>query len=476
MLPSATRLPSVDLMHRKTRSFTLFSILVILPLGWQPAHAAGELPKKPDIVVFLSDDHTVTDSSVYGSKDVPTPGMDKLAKDGLVFDRAFVASPTCAPSRAALLTGLMPARNGSEANHARPRPEIKKLPAYLHDLGYEVVAIGKVGHYVQTKEYGFDHVAHMGYHDDEAVPSALAWLEARKSEKPLALFVGTNWPHVPWPAPDKEFSPEKVTLPASQVDTPRTRQARTRYYSAINRMDTELGQVYDLAYKKLGKDTLFIHTSDNGAQFPFAKWSCYDAGIRTPLIVVWPGVIKPGERTGAMVSWVDILPTIVEAAGGKAPADLDGRSFVPVLQGEKKDHRDLIFTTHSGDGNMNVYPIRSVRDRQWKLILNLHPEFEFHTHVDKGKAKEEFHYWNSWVKKAEKVPQAAAKLKRYHQRPELELYDLQSDPGEVKNLAELPEHAERVKTMRAKLEEWMKEQGDSRKVFGDPVLLPESAR
>jgi hypothetical protein len=106
--------------------------------------------ENPDMVVFLSDDHTWRDSSVYGSPDINTPNMQRLANAGMTFNHAFVASPSCAPSRAALLTGLFPANNGAEPNHSRPHADLKKLPAYLQDVGYEVVSFGKVGHYAQT--------------------------------------------------------------------------------------------------------------------------------------------------------------------------------------------------------------------------------------------------------------------------------------------------------------------------------------
>src|SRR5690606_1424475 len=112
----------------------------------------------------------------------------------------------------------------------------------------------------------------------------------------------------------------------------------------------------DLARKKLGDNLLFIHTSDHGAQWPFGKWTLYEDGIRTPLVAIWPGKIAPSTRTEAMVSWVDILPTLVDAAGGEVPEDIDGRSFLPVLTGSATEHREQIFTTHSGDGNFNVYP------------------------------------------------------------------------------------------------------------------------
>lgn len=424
----------------------------------------------PDIVVFLSDDHTIVDSSLYGSPDLKTPNMERVAKQGLTFDRAFVASPSCAPSRAALLTGLMPSRNGAEPNHSRPKEEIKKLPAYFQELGYEVVSFGKVGHYRQTPEYGFDVARHFNYHEDVAVPEALKWLDARESDKPLLLFVGTNWPHVPWPEPE-DIDPESIKIPLHHVHTPQTRVARARYYQAIKTMDRELGEVFDTTYKKLGDDTLFLHTSDHGAQWPFGKWTLYDEGIRTPMIAVWPGKIMPGKRTNAMVSWVDILPTLYAAVGQTAPEELDGRSFLPVLTGETETHRDVIFTVHSGDGNKNVYPTRSIRTARWKYIRNLHPEFKFTSHILGDNRPQP--YWGSWVAKAKTVPEAARKVKRYLQRPAVELYDLEADPTEQNNLATDPAHAETLAKFSDQLDAWMKEQGDQQTVFGEPTLLEE---
>jgi len=436
--------------------------------------SADGAPNQPNIVVFLADDHGFLDSEVYGSKEVRTPNMLRLAKDGMTFTHAFVASPSCAPSRAALLTGLMPARNGAEANHAKPRADIRKLPAYLKELGYEVAAFGKVSHYKHTAEYGFDHFAHDAFHEHASIPAALKWLRERKNDKPLCLFVGSNWPHVPWPENDTGQT-NALTLPPTFVDTAETREARRLYFVAVERMDAELGQIYDAACATFGTNLLFLHTSDHGAQFPFGKWNCYDAGIRTSLLITWPGIVKPGTRTDAMVSWVDILPTLVEAAGGAAPASLDGRSFAAVLRGEKRAHRDRIFTTHSADGNMNVYPMRSVRTADWKFIFNLHAEFSFHTHIDlaprENKAGYWGSYWASWTNAAKINTTAAAKVARYEQRPAEELYDLRNDPFEQHNLASDPRHTARVKQMRAELEEWMKEQGDARKVFGQPRLL-----
>jgi N-sulfoglucosamine sulfohydrolase len=414
-------------------------------------------PARPDVVVFLADDLGWADCSVHGGKDVRTPNMDRLAAAGMTFTHAFVASPSCAPSRAALLTGLDPMRNGAMLNHSRPRAALKKWPAYFKDLGYEVVAIGKVAHYAQVKEYGFDHASHFNYHQDECVAVAVKFLADRKPGKPLCLMVGTNWPHVPWP---KTGGPERLTLPPTLVDTPATRAARSRYLAAVANADRDLGLVYDAADKHLGKDTLFVFTGDHGSQFPFGKWNCYDAGVRTPLIVAWPGHVAAKSTSDVMVSWIDLLPTCLEAAGGKPPAGLSGRSLLPVLRGEKTAHRERVFFTHSGDGDMNRYPIRAVRSRQWKYIRNLDPDSKFTSHVDKAAAGDGRVYWDSWVEKAKVDPAAAAVVRRYHTRPAEELYDLKADPSELNNVAAEAAHADTLKGLRAELDRWMKDQGD----------------
>lgn len=432
-----------------------YALAAVLALG-SSSRAADA---KPNIVLFLADDLSLADCSPYGGKQVPTPNMARLAADGMTFTHAFVASPSCAPSRAALLTGLDPMRNGAMLNHSAPRADIKKWPAYFQQLGYEVVAIGKVAHYAQVTNYGFDHASHFKYHEDDCVETAVKWLESRKPGKPLCLFVGTNWPHVPWPK-ESHLDPDKLTLPPTFVDTTETRQGFARYLAAVANADRDLGLAYNAAKKHLGKDTLFLFTSDHGSQFPFGKWNGYDAGIRTPLLAVWPDHIKPGTTAKAMVSWIDLLPTCLEAAGGAVPEKLSGRSFLGVLRGGKNEHRDRVFVTHSADGDMNRYPLRGVRTHDWKYIRNLDPDAEHHTHVDKAAAGDGRAYFDSWVAKAKTDPTAAAIVKRYHTRPAEELYDLAADPWELKNLAADPKHADRLKALRADLDAWMKDVGD----------------
>ena len=177
-----------------------------------------------------------------------------------------------------------------------------------------------------------------------------------------------------------------------------------------------------------------------------------------------------------MVSWIDLLPTLVEVAGGRAPGDIDGRSFAPALRGESGVHRDRIFTTHSADGRFNIYPIRSVRTADWKYIRNLRPDFYFSTHVDLGQARDGPGYFGSWQDAARTNPAAAAVVGRYHERPGEELYDLRSDPLELRNLAREPAHATQLAALRAEVTAWMKANGDEGRVFGDPRLLSDPRR
>lgn len=440
----------------------LFAAAVMLVVGSQPSAIAA----RPNIVIFLADDLSWADCSVYGGSGIRTPNMERLAREGTTFTHAFVASPSCAPSRAALLTGISPARNGAMFNHTLPDPVHKRWPAWFHELGYEVAAIGKVAHYATVQQYGFDHASHFKYHEDDCIEAAVAWLESRTSTKPLCFVVGTNWPHVPWPS-ETAYDPDTLPLPPTQVDTTQARQARARYAAAVANADRDLGMVYNATRRLLSSDTLFLFTADHGSQFPFGKWNCYDDGIRTPLIAAWTGKIAPGTRSDALVSWVDLLPTCLEAAGGRPPAtgnklgQLCGHSFLPVLFGQRTEHRERIFTTHSGDGTMNEYPIRSVRSREWKYIRNLTPDAEHHTHIDKAQPENGRSYWDSWVEKAKTDPTAAEVVSRYHKRPAEELYDLAADPWERRNLAAEPGQAKRLQELRGELDAWMAEQGDA---------------
>lgn len=439
-----------------------------------PSHARDSeaAPGKPNIVIFLADDLSYADVPNGGDANVRTPALQRLTSEGMTFDRAFVASPACAPSRAALLTGMMPARNGAEANHDRANAAIRKLPSYLQEQGYEVVAFGKVAHYLHTGTYGFDYYANDTFHNHKGIPAAAEWLKARKDKRPLALFVGTNWPHVPWPRTTEGYDPAAIKLPPKTVDTPVTRDARARFYAAVTRMDQDLASTMDAVDAVLGKDTFVLYSTDHGTQWPFGKWNLYDTGTRVPMVVRWNGHVKAGSRTDAMVSWVDVLPTLVQLAGGKAPEGIDGISFSSLFGvGTETAGRKEIFTTHNNDGRVNVYPMRSIRTDRWKYIENLHPDWTYTTHIDlKVMRTDSGAYFPSWRNAAEKDPAAKTIVDSYYKRPAEELYDLQADPDEQVNLAGDRRYAKELAGLRARLAAWRKAQGDSGTVPVKPRL------
>lgn len=445
--------------------YVAVAVCVSLPL------VAGE---QPNIVVYLSDDHSQFDSSLYGNEHIPTPNFERLAADGVTFTHAFVASPSCAPSRAALLTGLNPSRNGAEANHTRPKPGTHILTADLQAAGYEVAAFGKVSHNDYIKQYGLDHVGR-GRTIEQLRKEVTRYLASRSSDKPLCLLVGTSNPHVPWTA-GTTFDPAEVELPPHHLDTPATRQHRAVYYQEIKNLDALLGDLRKLASRRLGENTLFIHTSDHGSQWPFGKWNLYDYGVRVPFIASWPGKIPANAKTHAMISWIDLLPTLIEVAGGTTPDNLDGRSMLKVLQGEAQGHRDRIFTTHTGDGRKNIFPIRSVRTAEWKLIHNLHPEFAHTNHSDLDRKPNAGGYWHEWAQLAATDDHAREIVDRYNRRPEWELYHVTQDKWELTNLANSPAQADRLREMKAELAQWRREQRDQGLVNAEPRLLADPSQ
>jgi arylsulfatase A-like enzyme len=351
----------------------------------------------------------------------------------------------------------------------------------MKDLGYRVVLAGKthIGprdafpfEYLDGSNVmppGKDHVLWTDL-DTSAVEKLLR--EHDRAARPLCLVVCSHSPHVYWPENDG-YDPAKLTLPPYLLDTPQTREQRCRYYTDVSWMDRQVGEVL-AALSKHGyaDDTLFVYTADQGAQWPFAKWDLYDAGIRSPLLVRWPGKVRAGSATNAMVSLIDLLPTFIEAAGGAAPEGVDGRSFLPVLLGKSNHHCEEVFAAHTGDGQMNRSPSRCVRTARYKYILNLAPSERFKTHISDGQNADGLAYWKSWLRLAETDANAAKLVARFHRRPAEELYDLTKDSYEQNNLATDPAHAEMLATLREKLKQWRVQQGEDL----SKVPMPEDAR
>jgi N-sulfoglucosamine sulfohydrolase len=416
--------------------------------------ATSAMAAPPTVILFVSDDHGYADSGAYGDTVVRTPNIDRLAESGMRFTHAFAASPLCSPSRCVIATGLMPHRNGGHKFGTPIRKGLKTMAHYFRELGYFTAHFGKF-HHAPRKQFPYDHV----HRSEEA---AAAFLKGYAGEKPLLLVVCTHPPHTPW-VENKDYDPARIELPPNFVDTPETRTDRAKYYSDVTLMDTTLGDVLDAAS---AENTLFLYTSDQGANWPFAKWCVYDGGLRVPLIVRWPGRVEAGGLSDAMISLADLLPTMLDAAGEKIPGNVDGRSFLKVLSGSDKKHRDVVFGSHTGNENggpgiANHCPARTVRTPDYRYILNLKPERRFDTHITGCKSgPHHLPFWNSWVEKAKTDSRAARIVKAYQHRAGEELYDLRADPHEMVNLAALPEHGERLTGLRKQLTEWRVQQGE----------------
>lgn len=448
-------------------------LFIVLWSVWMTLTASAQRPPLPNIVLFIADDLGVRDIQPYGNRMVRTPHLQQLRSESLLFTHAFASSPTCGPSRSSLFTGLLPMRHGAHGNHSGVNNGTLSVVQHMEKLGYRVAIAGKL-HVGPQDVFPFEHIAgtnvrEPGYekkpglfHDLELGPVD-TWLRKQQSDKPFVLIVADHSPHVVWPA-KATYRTDEVDIPAVHIDTEKTRRARARYYTDVTKMDANVGKILALIDKhRMKNNTLFLFTADQGPQWAFGKWGLYDYGVQVPLLMRWPGHIPPQTTSAALVSQVDILPTMIEMAGGQHPGGMDGRSFLPVLTDPARRHRDTIFASHTGDHQMNRSPMRMLRTDQYKYILNLAPEIPYTTHMDKAADHDGGReYWSSWRTESFSNPHAANVLWRYHNRPPEELYDIRTDPDEQKNLTADPTYATVLEAFRIRMREQRKQQGDDK--------------
>lgn len=429
---------------------------------------------RPDIIVYLSDDHGWEYFGCYGNADIQTPYLDSLAEAGMRFTHAFTPTPTCAPSRSTLYTGLYPARHGAMGNHTACHADLKTLPRYLRELGYRVAIAGKT-HVKPEGLFDFEYIG--GFLPERAdcprkyraegldTVSVQRFLSTHRQEypnQPACLILGDSNPHVTW-EPNKIYAPDTLSLPPYIADTPVARKALSNYYQDITTMDARIGEITAMLeeYGYAG-NTVFIYTTDHGSEWPHCKWTLYDTGIRLPFIARWPGKIENGTVSDALISHIDFLPTLIDIAGGEPDEHLDGRSFKNVLLGQQTAFRDKIYGTHTRDGNMNVFPQRCVRDTRFKYILNLMPQNTWTTHFTEVEGIPESHaeVWKSWIEKSKSDPEIARLVYLIQYHPAEELYDVQTDPYEFNNLAFNPDALPILEQMHTDLTNWMEAQSD----------------
>lgn len=444
---------------------------------WAFLISSGALPaatRPPNILLIIGDDLSFHDLGCWGNRDVHTPNIDRLASEGLRLTRCFAPAPMCSPLRQSLYTGLHPVKNGAYPNHSFVKLGTKSLPHHLQPLGYRVGLVGKT-HFGPPDCYPFEYPGRKhNPTNSAATPSAqpseqigsldigaIGEFIRRDPSAPFCLVAASNEPHSPWNRGDaSRYDPLKLKLPPYFVDTPETRAALASYYAEVTVLDEQVGRILQLlTLSGQASNTFVLFISEQGSSFPHSKWTLYEPGLRGALIARWPGRIAAGTTTDALGSYVDILPTLIELAGGVPVQGLAGSSLWPLLAGRTNQHADYIFAEQTSRGIVNgpsAFGIRCVRDGRYKLILNLNPEIEFRDEATAEKNP----VFTSWRKLAETDSVAREQVNRYLHRPALELYDCESDPWETNNLAADPAQQSRVKTLRAKLDAWMKAQGD----------------
>jgi arylsulfatase A-like enzyme len=460
--------------------FVALASLVPLVSGFVRSHAA----ERPNILLILTDDHSALHLGCYGNRDIRTPNFDRFAAEGMRFTRFFTVAPQCVPSRAGMLTGRSAvAARMTRFNAPLPR-DIITLPEVLRAQGGYFTGIcrrnfhldgpggGRLGSlteslYQQHNLRSFEErVDFLDRNSPRTQTRAKVseFLDRVPGGRPWFLWVSFNDPHHGW---DKDAvpnppDPTKLKLPPELPDLPGVRSDLSRFYGEIMRADEEFQWVLDVVKQRgFAANTLVLFAGDNGYAFPHGKGSLYDPGLNVPFLVRWPGRIKPGGASGELVSGEDLAPTCLEAAGLKAPREMTGRSILPLLLGRPYDGRKYVFAERGVHGSAtfnektkaNGYDLsRCVRSSRYKLIYNCTPWMEYSPVDSAGQPG-----WQAIVAAKEAGTLAPQFVKAYftHPRPIYELFDLQSDPGELNNLAGRSELAAVEKDLRRALLEKM---------------------
>jgi N-sulfoglucosamine sulfohydrolase len=434
---------------------------------------------RPNILLITADDMHWDSVGVYGCPvAATTPNIDRLAADGFRFHYAYVPISLCTPSRQVMLSG-----NHSHQTQTREFTELERVGPALPDLlkqnGYYLANLNKQQDYyewdtaITEDESGFGRDVPFF---KRAVGGIIA--TAKRKNQPWFIMANSNDPHRPFydsvaelanpkmkafreqgrlSRASREYRPEEVGVPGFLPDLPEVRGEFAEYYSSVRRCDDSVGSILAaLEESSQVTNTIVVFVSDNGISMPFAKLNCYQASLRVPLIVRWPGRIPAGKRDPLnMVSTLDLTPTLLELVGLPVPAHMAGRSFVPLLNGEPQSGRDFVVGYYYNNlRQTKMYPEFTIQTRDWVYIYN--PWVDGKTEVHNSDYTGSPALLAMW-KAAETVPSVRARVDFHKVRTMEELYDVRQDPYAYANVAAAPENAERVKAMRQLLLKWMRE-------------------
>lgn len=433
-----------------------FSVLLLLvaflgPRSKLPAQTSSS--SRPNILVLVADDLGWRDTGVYGNRGIRTPNIDRLARSGLTVRLAFGTSPQCSPSRISMLSGKYSHATRTEDLHT-PLPDGERLlPSYLQDAGYFTGMMAK-------KHLGPKGDRQFQWYSPELAEALPRFLDSAGT-RPFFLWVGFHDPHRPYEpgAIAQPHSPARTTVPPYLADTPETRADLARYYDEIARMDGQIGRMMaELDRRAIRKTTLVVFLSDNGAPFPREKGTLYDAGTRTPLVFSWPDVISAGsEYDRGLLTTVDLAPTLLELAGARGGETMQGRSFRALLtRPDSFAGRSQVFSErnwHDCDEHQ-----RAVRTLRFKLIrTDAYTELPLCITADIGSSPS-FHSLRTRAAAGRLTP---AQQRLFESpRARLELYDLDRDPWELRNVAGDPRYAKELEELSSALEQWMESSDD----------------
>jgi N-sulfoglucosamine sulfohydrolase len=445
----------------KTKTHLIPLLALPLVAGCISEKKRAQEDSRPNFVIFIADDLSWDDFGCTGNPDVQTPNIDRLAAEGLNFNNVYLTASSCSPSRISMLTCRYPHNTGAPDLHTEPKIKLPNFPEELKKSGYYTVSSGK-WHAGEILLEGFVTAHH--YRGLLGPGGQQRWVEAikeRPAGKPFMLWAGSIDPHRNWGK--NEFSgthdPDKLTLPLSLADRPKTRKDLANFYDEITRFDYYIGEVLNtLEEQGVLENTMIIVMADNGRPFPRAKTLLIDDGIKTPFIVYWKNKFeKTGIKSESLISSIDIGATLLELAGLEIPKSFQGKSFAAVLEDPSLDFRNYAFA----ERNWHDYEAlaRMVRSKDYLFILNKRPEFMYAGGAgDVGKSDSYQDLVPLWEKGQLTTPEQIDFFK--FPRNEEELYFPANDPHQLKDLASLPEYQDKRKQMRQVIDTWMMETGD----------------
>jgi arylsulfatase A-like enzyme len=435
-------------------------------------------PGRPNVVLIIADDMAWDDCGAYANRRIKTPNIDRLAREGMRFDRAFVTASSCSPSRSSLITGRYPHNTRAEELHWPLPPEQVTFVEKLRASGYWTAAAGKwhLGDAVKDRfdlvreadssgfqlTTGKDARARMAAGGSGAAQSGcdqwLPVLRDRPRDRPFFLWLASLDPHRDYRpgAISQPHRPEEVIVPPYLPDVPDVRKDLALYYDEIGRLDHYVGEVLaELDRQDVAGETLVLFLSDNGRPFPRCKTTLYDGGIKTPLIVRWPGHIRSGARCGSLVSTIDIAPTVLRLAGMLPGPTFQGKDLSPLFKDPAARVREFLFA----ERNWHDYAAhgRAVRSERFKYIRNDDRVMPLTPPADAVRSPSFLAMRRLRDTGGLTPAQRACFLSP---RPAEELYDVEADPHELINVASDPRFAEVLGEMRRALAGWAHETKD----------------